>query len=409
MRVRVLFALLFHCLCSALLAQTQGARSPKLLLTAQRLRRLQRDRQRQTVRWTNFENRVHSVSNSPERGFELALYYAITRDPKAGNDAAAWAIAHPCERRQLALILDWVPDQLSEPQRSQLLHASCRDSQGPAAARDALFFTVATGDDAGELIHKTGSAVVDGLQAGDWRNGAHLYAALEYLYTARSVEHADLREQAREFFATLPAALLLGMRPGQMNKPDWHTHIAALALIAIDPNLTGSQFLQGWAMEDRQMLHDGEGVAYELLWADPYLPGVGYENLDPWLYRAEEATLFARTDWNDNACWIHISRSDLEEENCPAGWQQKSMSFGRLTLLPMSGTCLQLPEMKRDDSVILWKLKPGGAIFVTLNDAPTTEQADASGMWKPPGNARGRVCTSLDTLKVPKARKSTRE
>jgi hypothetical protein len=357
----------------------------------------------------NFENRVHSVSNSPERGFELALYYAITRDAKAGHDAVEWATAHPCERRQIALILDWAPDQGSEPQRKQLLQANCPNSEGPAAMRDALFFDIAAGGEPGELIDKTSSVILADLQSGDWRTGAHLYAALEYLYAARSVEHTDLREQAREFFSTLPAALLLGMRPEQIDRPEWHTHIAALTLVAIDPNLTGSQFLQGWAIGDRNMVREGEGVAYELLWADPYLPGVGYENLDPWLYRRDQGTLFARTDWNDTACWVHIDRSAVEQENCPAGWQERGMTFGRLTLIPMSETCSQLPDMKRDDSVIIWKLKPGGTIFVTVNDAPAAEQADASGMWKSPGNARGRVCTSLDTLKVPKARKSTRE
>ena len=85
------------------------------------------------------------------------------------------------------------------------------------------------------------------------------------------------------------------------------------------------------------------------------------------------------------------------------------MSFGHLSLIPMSGTCLQLPAMKRDDALIVWKLKPGGPVFVTLKDGSATEKADASGMWKAPGNALGRVCTSLDTLKVPKARKFMRQ
>ena len=32
------------------------------------------------------------------------------------------------------------------------------------------------------------------------------------------------------------------------------------------------------------MIREGPGVAYEFFWADPYLPGVGYQNLDPWVY-----------------------------------------------------------------------------------------------------------------------------
>ncbi len=73
-------------------------------------------------------------------------------------------------------------------------------------------------------------------------------------------------------------------------------HVAALALVAIDPNLPASQFLQSWALEDTQTLREGPGVAYELLWADPYLPGVGYQNMEPWVYD-DHGRLFARANW----------------------------------------------------------------------------------------------------------------
>src|ERR1700722_16128286 len=79
---------------------------PKLLLNAQRLRRLKRDRERKTVRWVNFENRVNNVPDSPERGFELALYYAITGDEAKGRGAVEWALSHEVAR-QSALVLDW--------------------------------------------------------------------------------------------------------------------------------------------------------------------------------------------------------------------------------------------------------------------------------------------------------------
>jgi hypothetical protein len=58
---------------AALSGMARAQDSPRLLLTPQRLRRLQRDRARQTLRWQNFEARVQSVPDSPERGFELAL------------------------------------------------------------------------------------------------------------------------------------------------------------------------------------------------------------------------------------------------------------------------------------------------------------------------------------------------
>ena len=64
---------------------------PKLLLTSKLSKRLMRDRERNTPRWVNFENRVKSVPDSSERGFELALYFAITKDASRGHEAVAWA------------------------------------------------------------------------------------------------------------------------------------------------------------------------------------------------------------------------------------------------------------------------------------------------------------------------------
>ena len=55
------------------------------LLTAQQLKRLGRDRERKTERWSNFQHRIDSAPDSPERGFELALYYAVTHDDQAGR------------------------------------------------------------------------------------------------------------------------------------------------------------------------------------------------------------------------------------------------------------------------------------------------------------------------------------
>src|SRR5690242_1438062 len=91
-------------LLAAWAAAQEEDHTPQLLLGPKLLRRLQRDRQRETVRWLNFEKRVQTAPDSPERGFELALYYAVTRDPQRGREAVQWALTHPCERRQTALV-----------------------------------------------------------------------------------------------------------------------------------------------------------------------------------------------------------------------------------------------------------------------------------------------------------------
>ena len=348
------------------------------------------------------------MPDSRERGFELALAYAITRDANQGRQAVEWALAHRCELRQVALVLDWAADQVSDSERKQLAGGSCPQEGEAEAARDGLFLQIATGEDAEELVQKTAKPLLAGLQKYGWENGADLYAAFEFLYAARSAEHVELRQEAPQFFLSVPAALLLSLKPEQVQHPDWRVHAAALVLVALDTNLEASQYLQGWAIEDPQMIREGEGIAYELLWADPYLPGVGYENLDPWSYDPQQGNLFARTDWDASACWIHVSKAATEERNCPAGWQQKTMSFGRLTLLPLSGTCVQLPKRKTDEAALVWKFKPGQAVYFTLNGRESSEAADAIGMWKPASNIEGRVCTSPDTLKVPQAHKASK-
>ena len=130
-----------------------------------------------------------------------------------------------------------------------------------------------------------------------------LYEMCEFLLAARSSTRNDLRNDEPQFFSHLPKEYLLSLKPEQVEHPDWMAHIAALALVSIDPNLENSQFLQGWAMEESQMLRDGPGVAYEFLWADPYLPGIAYQNMDPWTYDAA-GSLFARANWDAKSCWM---------------------------------------------------------------------------------------------------------
>ncbi len=232
--LRCAFVLLLSwCLCGLLPAQ-------KLLLSPQRLHRLQLDRQRQTVRWTNFETRVQSDADSPERGFELALYYAVTQDAKRGREAVAWAVAHPCESRQVALVLDWAGDLISPEKRRSLAGAPCPAKPSDAiAARDALFLQIATGQDPEQFIDGSRTKLLEWLQNGGFTNAAELYAMCEYLSAVRSAQHLDLREEAAQFFSTLPSELLLSLKPAAVEHPDEMTHLAALAMVGLDPNLPG--------------------------------------------------------------------------------------------------------------------------------------------------------------------------
>lgn len=353
-RLRATLIVLLIVLYGAAAAQD----APKLLLTPQRLRRLQRDRERQTVRWQNFEARVESVPDSPERGFELALYYAITGDEKRGREAVQWALTHQCDWRQVPFILDWTSELPSAEERRTLESRRC--PADPFA----------------------GDAALDSLDVGGFLDAQTLYAACEYLVA--------MRRAPPRFFDRLPIEFLLSLRPEQVEHPDWLTHIAALAMVAADPNLEASQYLQGWAIEDRQMIREGPGVGYEFLWADPYLPGVGYQNLEPWIYD-DQGRLFARTNWDVQACWIAISTDEIEEEHCPAGWRENPATFGHLILIPMTARCEQLPELTPRDTAILWRLRPGATVSYR-DDKQRSGRADPVGMFKLPLGATGKVC-----------------
>lgn len=352
---------------------------PHLLLSAKLLRRLKRDRERQTARWTAFENRVKTVPDSTERGFELALYYSVTGDEASGKEAVAWAAAHPCERRQDALIEDWV---------GGVTAGSCA---GAASLRDQAFELIAKGGDVSAVAQKAKAELIPKLAANGIGNASDLYATIELLSVLRANGAGDIREGAPQFFRSLPEEFLLWMKPEQVEKPDWMTHVAALALVTVDPNLEASQFLQGWAMEDRQTLHTGPGVGYELLWADPYLPGIAYQNLDPWFYDEDRGQLYARSGWDVGACWISISKRGVQELNCPTGWKEQAAHFGSLTLLPMDSKCLEVEHQDTRENVVLWKLTPGEAVNYR-DKKEITAHADAAGMWRPGANVEGKVC-----------------
>jgi hypothetical protein len=382
-RIVLLAAALAFVLSISAVADEATTHIPQLLLSSKLLRRLKRDRERQTVRWTAFENRVKSVPDSPQRGFELALYYAITDDDSRGKEAAAWASAHPCERRQNALIQDWVGG--TGP-------GSC---SAPASLRDQAFQQIAAGQDVSAIAEKARTQFVPQLAANGITTTADLYAAIELLSVLRASSGQDIRTDAPQFFRNLPLEFLLSLKPGQVEKPDWMTHVTALALVTIDPNLEASQFLQGWAMEDRQTLHEGPGVAYELLWADPYLPGIAYQNLDPWIYDQAGSRLFARSDWSDNACWISIAKSGVQELNCSPGWQNKPIEFGSMTLMPMSPKCLDIERQSGRQNLVIWKLQPGESVGYRDHKDDKKEiivHADVSGMWQPGANVSGRIC-----------------
>ena len=65
--------------------------------------------------------------------------------------------------------------------------------------------------------------------------------------------------------------------------PTWRMRLmsraAGLAMVAYDTNALESQLLQGWLMRDRFLMRGGLGAVYEFLWANPYQPGLNYDQV----------------------------------------------------------------------------------------------------------------------------------
>ena len=194
------------------------------------------------MRWVNFENRVNSVPDSPERGFELALDYAVTGEDAKGREAVQWGLAH-ADARQRALILDWCAPLVTAEVREKfqlIAYLGAGRVQHTVMARDDWFLNFASGGDAPAPTEETAQHVLDEITQSGFEDPADLYAFCELSYALRAIRRVDLRERDTRFFAILPQILLLSARPAEFNHPDWSRHVAALALVALDPNLPAS-------------------------------------------------------------------------------------------------------------------------------------------------------------------------
>lgn len=395
--LRISLALLFLSAVSFSLAAQES--TPRLLLTARRLHRLKLDNQRQTTRWSDFEDRVKNVPDSPERGFELALYSAVTGDETFCQEAVRWGLAHPANHRQNALIVNWCGTVIDAAGRKALLPSPViTDPAKPfSSARDEAFVRIARGDASADSIvahmRAQWSRLLPLIQHDPRVCLPELYALFEFLDAADKLFRADLRQNDGQLFANLPGVFLLSLSSEQLEKPKWQTRVAGLMMVSLDPNLQGSSFVQGWAMEDPKTVHDGPGVAYEFLWANPYLPGLGYYNMPPWVYDRPSGLLLARSSWEAPACRISLFRGQLESLGCPPDVRTAPAEFGKLTLLPLQKSCATVPA-QGGRTFIISGLEPQAIVQWQEGGKKVSGRADASGLFQLSAETVGKVCQS---------------
>ena len=408
---------------------------PRLILTAQRLRLLKRERERESQRWRQFELLVKGSANLPEPGFGLALYYAVSGDDAAGQRAVEWATGKADDLRQLALVYDWCWPVMS-PQQSAALAAKIRrqlsekpTGDGLLARRDRVLALIAT---AGDPQHPEEAPLEDFIRQW-WRarfapaladgrtvlSLSDVYPLLEILHAVRDNLRIDLREDALDYFAHLPTYLIAGNYPAPYRAPENEFRIpaylgsgqpdlqgaalaraAGLSMVAFDNNGLENQFLQGWLIQDRFLMMTPLGAPYEFLWANPYQPGLSYYQLPLVFHDPNSGALFVRSAWDEDADWfgLYAGEAQLFHE-------------GRVTVVNQgaSGSSAPKPLQLGDSSVILGRapfqfsmeggtilaigLKPRQKYLVETDDEEMREiQTDRAGTFVlqyPPGRVAG--------------------
>ena len=330
---------------------------PRLFLNAHRLKLLQREKERRSMRWQQFELLMAGHAPMPEPGFASALYYRAGQDQDSGRRAVAWALSPGSEARsggdprpdlrQLALVFDCCQDLLTPAQSRALalklqkgIEQSQRD-RSVAAARSRLLAAVALGghlqDVSNQEIERLirtwwRGEIAPALQAGrDVIGRDGLYPLFELLHAVRDNLNIDLRENAPAYFKNLVTYDLLTYYPAIYPAPEGEYRIPAskgggepdlrramlaraaeLAMVPYDPNGPANQVLQGWLMHDNFIMRGTFGITYEFLWANPYHPGLSYY-LVPLVFHDELfGRLFLRSNWEESAHWLGYFQGELQ-------------------------------------------------------------------------------------------------
>ncbi|MGQ9917175.1 MAG: hypothetical protein ACUVS7_07135 [Bryobacteraceae bacterium] len=315
---------------------------PRLLLNQRRLRFLRRERERDSIRWQQFDALMRGRARMSEPGFAMALWAVVASQPGACREAVEWAAkANPADAaqlRQIALVYDWCQAQAGEALTQmiarKLAPALQLRSGGARHMRSLAFAAIALADAEPRASEAALRFVIEGWWQArivpELRRGANpfparedLYAMTEFLHVIRDNLRADLREGLAQWFQELPPLLLLSYYPQPWPAPEneyripayWtpgepdlreavFSRAAEFALVSYDPNAQAHQFLHGWLMMDRFLMRGELGIPYEFLWANPYLPGLSFTYM-PNVFRGGGG-LLVRSSWDEDASWFGL-------------------------------------------------------------------------------------------------------
>lgn len=394
--------------------------SPRLVLTPQRLRLLQRERERQTMRWQQLDALVSGGAPLPEPAFAWALYYQVARDQAKGRKALDWALdSANTDLRQLALVYDWCAPLMTAAQSEGLaarIEQSLRVAPRPddfRAHSARTLAAIAIADrlpDHAEAILRAEieswwrGDVVKRIKGGHALPREQLYWLYEMFHAVRDNLKIDLRESAGAYFQSLPIDHLSSHYPAPYQAPENDFRIpvyvrngepdlaeaamsraAELAMVAYDPNAPESQFLQGWLMQDRFLMRGALGAPYEFLWANPYQPGLSYFQTPLIFHDASTGHIFARTSWDENATWVgyfdgHLQLfKDGQVQTLRAGAVVKPVHIGDALLLSAENP--DAARFRADaEAVFVMNLMPRADYDIEVDDEELWDgETDAGG------------------------------
>jgi hypothetical protein len=316
---------------------------PRLLLRPQRLRLLERERERDAMRFRQFDAYIANRQDLVENGFAYALAGKIYRNADYCRAAADWLLKpQNGDLRQRALALDWCAEMLSTAEVSRLEAQVKRETPAPtgiASLRDRIFAAMALVDSDGawsekvvrDTIEHWTRSVAPKIAAAEPVAKADLYPLIEFLHAVRDNFDVDLRRAAPRYFLDLPLVQMLSYYPagypGRDNEfrisffaedgePDLRLatmeRAADLALVAYDNNAELAQPLQGWLMQDRYLMRGPDGIPYEFLWANPYQPGLTYHHLPNSYHDRANGRLFLRGGWEEEARYMCYANGKLQ-------------------------------------------------------------------------------------------------
>jgi len=396
--------------------------APRLFLRPQRLRLLKRERERQSIRFQQFDAYVSNDQSVPENGFAYSLAGRVYDNKEHCVSAANWLLkAKNGDLRQRALSLDWCGEMLPAATVTALqkaIEAELPPARGIPSLRDRIFAALALADAKADWSERVAQETVDhwrksiapGIAKGQPVAKKDLYPLLELLHAVRDNFDIDLRQDAPQYFLELPLVQMLSYYPapypGKDNEfrisffahdgdPDLLLAVseraAELSLVAYDNNAELSQPLQGWLLQDRYLMRGPEGIAYEYLWANPYQPGLTYHHLPNSFHDKANGRLFLRGGWEEEASYMCYFDGKLQmfEDGARKMLKLNSASepleIGEATLIVGTKEMLKpLQFQLRGDARESWYvvgLKPKTLYDVEVDDEELSEaETDAGGI-----------------------------